>query len=87
MFTTRIKMAVFAVLCCGLNAQAQFDDSYDVEEWTLDDEEVARAEFCRLADLGRRLICLPAYLFQCILLYLDQFHPCCPPCMSNAEGV
>ena len=41
MFTTRIKMAVFAVLCCGLNAQAQFDDSYDVEEWTLDDEEVA----------------------------------------------
>lgn len=41
MFTTRIKMALFAVLCFGLNAQAQFDDTYDVEEWTLDDEEVA----------------------------------------------
>ena len=41
MFTTRIKMALFAVLCFGLNAQAQFDDTYEVEEWTLDDEEVA----------------------------------------------
>lgn len=32
-------MALFAMLCIGLNAQAQFDDIYDVEEWTLDDEE------------------------------------------------
>ena len=39
MFTTRTKMALFAMLCLGLNAQAQFDDTYDVEEWTLDDEE------------------------------------------------
>ena len=39
MITTRIKMALFAMLCLGLNAQAQFDDTYDVEEWTLDDEE------------------------------------------------
>ena len=39
MITTRIKMALFVVLCFGLNAQAQFDDTYDVEEWTLDDEE------------------------------------------------
>ena len=39
MNTTRLKMALFAILCFGLNAQAQFDDTYDVEEWTLDDEE------------------------------------------------
>lgn len=39
MITTRIKMALFVVLCLGLNAYAQFDDTYDVEEWTLDDEE------------------------------------------------
>ena len=32
-------MALFAVLCFGLGARAQFDDTYDVEEWTLDDEE------------------------------------------------
>lgn len=39
MITTRIKMALFVVLCLSLNAHAQFDDTYDVEEWTLDDEE------------------------------------------------
>jgi len=39
MSTTRIKMALFAVLCFGLNAQAQFDDEYELEEWSLDDEE------------------------------------------------
>ena len=41
MITTRIKMALSVVLCFGLNAQAQFDDTYDVEEWTLDEEEEA----------------------------------------------
>ena len=39
MFPTRIRMALFVMLCLGLNAQAQFDDTYDVEEWTLGDEE------------------------------------------------
>lgn len=39
MLTTRLKMALFAMLCLGLNAQAQFDDTYELEEWTLDDEE------------------------------------------------
>ena len=32
-------MALFAMLCLSLNAQAQFDDDYSVEEWTLDPEE------------------------------------------------
>jgi len=32
-------MALLAILCLSLNARAQFDDSYDVEEWTLDLEE------------------------------------------------
>jgi hypothetical protein len=39
MNTTRIKMALFVMLCLSLNAQAQFDDSYDVEDWSLDLEE------------------------------------------------
>ena len=39
MNTTRIIMALFVVLCLSLNARAQFDDSYDVEEWSLDLEE------------------------------------------------
>ena len=41
MNTTRITMALFVMLCFGLGARAQFDDTYDVEEWTLDDEEEA----------------------------------------------
>lgn len=41
MTTTRFKMALLAVLCIGVNARAQFDDTYDVEEWTLDDVEDA----------------------------------------------
>ena len=40
MTTTRFTMALFVVLCMCLNAHAQFDDTYEVEEWTLDDEEV-----------------------------------------------
>jgi hypothetical protein len=39
MNTTRINMALFAMLCLSLSAWAQYDDSYDIEEWTLDDEE------------------------------------------------
>ena len=39
MNTTRITMAVFVMLCLGLQVQAQFDDEYDIEEWTLDLEE------------------------------------------------
>jgi len=39
MATTRKTMALFAILCLSLNAWAQFDDEYTVEEWTLDDEE------------------------------------------------
>ena len=39
MNTTRITMALFVMLCLSSNAQAQFDDDYDVEEWTLDLEE------------------------------------------------
>ena len=39
MTTTRIKMALFAALCLSLNAFAQYDDEYDIEEWTLDEEE------------------------------------------------
>lgn len=39
MNTTRIKMALFVMLCLSLNVQAQFDDSYDVEDWSLDLEE------------------------------------------------
>lgn len=35
----RKTMALFAILCLSLNAQAQFDDEYTVEDWTLDDEE------------------------------------------------
>lgn len=41
MRTTRTWMAVLAMLCLGLTARAQYDDTYDVEEWTLDDEEEA----------------------------------------------
>ena len=36
---TRKIMALLAIMCLSLNAWAQFDDSYDVEEWTLDPEE------------------------------------------------
>lgn len=36
---TRKIMALFAVLCLSLNAQAQFDGDYDVEDWSLDLEE------------------------------------------------
>lgn len=39
MNTTRITMALFVMLSLCLNVQAQFDDEYDVEEWTLDPEE------------------------------------------------
>ena len=39
MNATRITMALFVMLCLNLNVQAQFDDEYDVEEWTLDLEE------------------------------------------------
>ena len=39
MTTTRIKMALFAALCLSLNVFAQYDDEYDIEEWTLDEEE------------------------------------------------
>ena len=39
MNTTRITMALFVMLCLGLQVQAQFDDEYDIEEWTLDLEE------------------------------------------------
>jgi len=34
-------MALFAMLCLSLNAWAQFDDDYNVEEWSLDEEEEA----------------------------------------------
>jgi len=36
---TRKIMALFAILCLSLNAWAQFDDTYDVEDWSLDLEE------------------------------------------------
>lgn len=39
MSTTRIIMALFVILCLSLQARAQFDDDYAVEEWTLDEEE------------------------------------------------
>ena len=39
MNTTRITMALFFMLCLCINVQAQFDDEYNVEEWTLDLEE------------------------------------------------
>ena len=44
MNTTRIIMALFVVLCLNINVHAQFDDEYDVEEWTLDleDEEAPK---------------------------------------------
>lgn len=38
---TRKTMALLAILCLSLNARAQYDDTYDVEEWTLDPEEEA----------------------------------------------
>lgn len=41
MTTARKAMALFAILCLSLNASAQFDDEYTVEEWTLDEEEEA----------------------------------------------
>lgn len=44
MITTRTRMALFVVLCIGLNAHAQFDDTYDVEEWTLDEEEAPKPQ-------------------------------------------
>jgi len=39
MNTTRKTMALFAILCLSLNTWAQYDDEYDVEEWSLDPEE------------------------------------------------
>ena len=39
MNATRITMALFFMLCLCINVQAQFDDEYNVEEWTLDLEE------------------------------------------------
>lgn len=39
MNTTRKAMALFVMLCLGLGAQAQFDNDYGVEDWTLDFEE------------------------------------------------
>ncbi|MBO7136957.1 MAG: hypothetical protein J6V92_00630 [Bacteroidaceae bacterium] len=39
MNTTRITMALFFMLCLCINVQAQFDDEYNIEEWTLDLEE------------------------------------------------
>lgn len=44
MNTTRITMALFVMLCIGLNARAQFDDTYEVEEWTLDEEEAPKPQ-------------------------------------------
>lgn len=46
MNTTRIIMALFVVLCLNINVHAQFDDEYDVEEWTLDleDEEAPKPQ-------------------------------------------
>ena len=35
----RTIMAFFVVLCVNMNVRAQYDDVYDVEEWTLDPEE------------------------------------------------
>ena len=32
-------MALLAILCLSLNARAQYDEEYEVEEWTLDEEE------------------------------------------------
>jgi len=39
MSPTRKTMALFAILCLSLNAQAQYDDDYSVDEWSLDLEE------------------------------------------------
>ncbi len=40
MNTTRFTMALCVMLCLGQSVKAQFDNNYDVEEWTLDlDEE------------------------------------------------
>lgn len=46
MTATRIRMALFAMLCLCMNAQAQFDDTFEVEEWTLDslEEEVPKPQ-------------------------------------------
>jgi len=37
-------MALCAILCLSLNAQAQFDDDYDVEEWSLEEEETPKPQ-------------------------------------------
>lgn len=39
MITTRKAMAMFVMFCLCLSVKAQYDDNYDVEEWTLDFEE------------------------------------------------
>lgn len=39
MNTTRITMALLALLYFCLGASAQYDETYDIEEWSLDDEE------------------------------------------------
>ena len=39
MSPTRKTMALLAMLCLSINAWAQFDDSYSVEDWSLDPEE------------------------------------------------
>lgn len=40
----RKTMALLATLCLSLNAWAQFDDEYDVEEWSLEEEEVPKPQ-------------------------------------------
>ena len=41
---TRKIMALLAILCLSLNAHAQFDDEYDVEEWSLEEEEAPKPQ-------------------------------------------
>ena len=36
---TRKIMALFVMLCLNINVRAQYDDNYDVEDWSLDLEE------------------------------------------------
>lgn len=44
MIPTRKIMALLAILCLSLNAHAQFDDEYDVEEWSLEEEEAPKPQ-------------------------------------------
>ena len=41
---TRKIMALIAILCLSLNARAQFDEDYDVEEWSLEEEETPKPQ-------------------------------------------